>query len=201
MMTSIAALTGDLNIATVRSNPISIDCCRFSPPFGARLVALRSSSLGLSIDTSLETGVTGFEEREEVAEFVGLRDCGPVVLLFFNSFGCDQDLRSISGICCESLTSMLRRFGFDWGFKSRLVALSSSSLGLSIDTSLETGVAGFEEREEVAEFVGLRDCGPVVLLFFNCFGFELVVASAELPWSCLGSRRELVAAPSCCKIC
>ncbi|KZV33847.1 polycomb group protein EMBRYONIC FLOWER 2-like [Dorcoceras hygrometricum] len=70
---------------------------------------------------------------------------------------------------------------------------------LSIDTSLETGVVGFEEREVVAVFIGLRDSGPVVLLFFNSFGyldrFGLVVASAELPWSCLGSRLELVAAP------
>ncbi|KZV26946.1 inactive rhomboid protein 1-like [Dorcoceras hygrometricum] len=41
---------------------------------------------------------------------------------------------------------------------SNLVALSSSSLGLSIDTSLETGVVGFEEREVVTVFVCLRDC-------------------------------------------
>ncbi|KZV16168.1 pentatricopeptide repeat-containing protein-like [Dorcoceras hygrometricum] len=68
-------------------------------------------------------------------------------------------------------------------------------LRLSIDTSLETGIAGFEEREVVAEFVGLRDCGPVACLFFNSFGFELVIASAVLPWSCMASRLELVAAP------
>ncbi|KZV24205.1 hypothetical protein F511_19848 [Dorcoceras hygrometricum] len=40
---------------TVHSNPISFDFHRFTPPFGARLVALSSSSLGLLIDTSLET--------------------------------------------------------------------------------------------------------------------------------------------------
>ncbi|KZV50409.1 polycomb group protein EMBRYONIC FLOWER 2-like [Dorcoceras hygrometricum] len=84
-------------------------------------------------------------------------------------------------------------------FGVRFVALSSSSLRLLIDTSLETGVAGFEEREVVAVFVGLCDSGPVVIMFFNSLGylyrFELVVASAELPWSCLGSRLELVASP------
>ncbi|KZV43767.1 hypothetical protein F511_11221 [Dorcoceras hygrometricum] len=37
-------------------------------------------------------------------------------------------------------------------------ALSSSSLECSIDINLETGVAGFEEREVVAVFVYLRDC-------------------------------------------
>ncbi|KZV48234.1 hypothetical protein F511_26779 [Dorcoceras hygrometricum] len=37
------------------SNPIYFDCRRFMLPFGARLVALGSSSLDLSIDTSLET--------------------------------------------------------------------------------------------------------------------------------------------------
>ncbi|KZV46712.1 Ribulose bisphosphate carboxylase small chain 1A [Dorcoceras hygrometricum] len=52
----------------------SIDCRRFTPPFGARLVALSSSYLGLSIDTSLKTGVIGIEEREVVAVFVYLRD-------------------------------------------------------------------------------------------------------------------------------
>ncbi|KZV46888.1 hypothetical protein F511_36256 [Dorcoceras hygrometricum] len=69
---------------------------------------------------------------------------------------------------------------------ARLVAPSSSSLGLSIDTSLETGVAGFEEHEVVTVFVCLRDCGPVVLLFFNNFGFELVVASVEFIMKLLG---------------
>ncbi|KZV37027.1 hypothetical protein F511_15269 [Dorcoceras hygrometricum] len=68
----------------------------------------------------------------------------------------------------------------------KLVALSSSSLGLSIDTSLETGVIEFEEHEVVAVFVYLRDCGPVVLLFFSSFGFELVVASVEFAVKLLG---------------
>ncbi|KZV52512.1 protein ECERIFERUM 1-like [Dorcoceras hygrometricum] len=104
-----------LEIATVHSNPISVDCHRFSPPFGARLVAL-----------------------------------------------------------------------------------SSSSLGLLIGTSLETGVAGIEEREAITVLESLRDCGPVVLLLFDSFGFELAVASAEWPWICLGSELELVAAPFCC---
>ncbi|KZV29508.1 hypothetical protein F511_24011 [Dorcoceras hygrometricum] len=58
------------SIFTVHPNPISVDCRRFSPPLGARLVALSSSSLGLSIDTSLETEVTGFEEHEVVTVFV-----------------------------------------------------------------------------------------------------------------------------------
>ncbi|KZV16319.1 mitogen-activated protein kinase-binding protein 1 [Dorcoceras hygrometricum] len=83
---------------SLSSSPITLDCyCSSEPyfrrlrhftlPFGARLVALSSSYIWLSIDTSLETGVAGFEEREVVAVFVCLRDCGPVVLLFFNSFG------------------------------------------------------------------------------------------------------------------
>ncbi|KZV54833.1 hypothetical protein F511_39195 [Dorcoceras hygrometricum] len=55
---------------------------------------------------------------------------------------------------------------------------------LSISTSLETGVAVFEEREVAVVLECLRDCGPVVILFFNSLGFELVLASAELPWSC-----------------
>ncbi|KZV46772.1 hypothetical protein F511_15332 [Dorcoceras hygrometricum] len=83
-------------------------------------------------------------------------------------------------------------------FGERLVALSSSSPGISICTSLETGVVGFEEHEAVTVLESLRDCGPVVLLFFDSCGFELVVASAVLPWSCLGSELELVAAPICC---
>ncbi|KZV17953.1 small conductance mechanosensitive ion channel family [Dorcoceras hygrometricum] len=66
-------------------------------------------------------------------------------------------------------------------------------------TSFETRVAGFEEREVAVVLESLRDCGPVVLLFFYSFGyfdrFELVVASVELLWSCLG-RLELVAVPS-----
>ncbi|KZV36727.1 hypothetical protein F511_07996 [Dorcoceras hygrometricum] len=112
------------------SNPISVDCRRFSPPFGVILVALRSSSLGLSISTSFEAGVAGFEEREVVPVFVCLCDCGPIVLLFFNTFGIELILRNLNR-------------------------------------------------------------------------FEIVLASAELPWSCLGSELELVAAPcpSCCKIC
>ncbi|KZV44269.1 hypothetical protein F511_10388 [Dorcoceras hygrometricum] len=64
-----------VNRCAVRPNPISIDCRHFTPPFGARLVALSSSSLERSIDTSLETGVAGFEEHEVVAVFVYLRDC------------------------------------------------------------------------------------------------------------------------------
>ncbi|KZV28984.1 tetratricopeptide repeat protein 7A-like [Dorcoceras hygrometricum] len=55
------------SIVTVHPNPISVDCRRSLPPFGARLVALSSSSLGLSIVTSLEAGVSGIEEREVVA--------------------------------------------------------------------------------------------------------------------------------------
>ncbi|KZV27281.1 hypothetical protein F511_17677 [Dorcoceras hygrometricum] len=113
--------------------------------------------------------------------------CRPVQ---FGEYRCDQNLRSVSGICCESglrcyvvliiLTGDLnvsadQHLGplFFAIFGAILVALSSSSLGLSIDTSLETGVVGFEEREVVAVFVGLRDCGPVVLLFFNSFGFAV----------------------------
>ncbi|KZV55458.1 hypothetical protein F511_32005 [Dorcoceras hygrometricum] len=42
--------------------------------------------------------------------------------------------------------------------------------GLSIDTSLETGVAGFEEREVAVVLECLCDCGPAVLLFFNSLG-------------------------------
>ncbi|KZV44798.1 hypothetical protein F511_35454 [Dorcoceras hygrometricum] len=76
----------------VHPNPISVDCRRFSSPFGARLAALSSSSLGLSIDTSLETGVAGFEEHEFVVEFVFLHDCGPVACLFFNRFGVSDSL-------------------------------------------------------------------------------------------------------------
>ncbi|KZV24529.1 putative leucine-rich repeat receptor-like protein kinase [Dorcoceras hygrometricum] len=68
--------SADASIADrVHPNHISFDCRRFTPPFRARLVALRSSSLGLSIDTSLETGVSGIEEHEAVAVFVCLRDC------------------------------------------------------------------------------------------------------------------------------
>ncbi|KZV56631.1 myosin-11-like [Dorcoceras hygrometricum] len=48
-------------------NPISVDSRRFTPPFGARLVVLSSSSLERLIDTSMETGVAGIEEREAVA--------------------------------------------------------------------------------------------------------------------------------------
>ncbi|KZV37603.1 hypothetical protein F511_39358 [Dorcoceras hygrometricum] len=51
---------------------------------------------------------------------------------------------------------------------------------------LETGVSGFDEREVVAMFVCLRDCGPVVPLFFNSFGFEQVVASVEFVVMLLG---------------
>ncbi|KZV40637.1 hypothetical protein F511_34401 [Dorcoceras hygrometricum] len=79
-----------------------------------------------------------------------------------------------------------------------LVALSPCSLGLSICTNLETGVIGFDKREVVTVLESLCDCEPVVLLFFDSFGFELAVASAEWPWSCLGSELELVAAPFCC---
>ncbi|KZV44634.1 hypothetical protein F511_26093 [Dorcoceras hygrometricum] len=140
----------------------------------------------------------------------------------FGDFRCDQDLRSVSGIFCESglrcyivlisksnvvlsISNLIspifipdnpsigtvhpnpisvdcRRFSLPFG--ARLVALSLSSLGISID--METGIAGFEEREVVAVFVGLRDCGPVVLLFFNSFGFELVVASVEFAVKLLG---------------
>ncbi|KZV52492.1 hypothetical protein F511_13764 [Dorcoceras hygrometricum] len=64
-------------------------------------------------------------------------------------------------------------------FGARLVEMSSYFLGISIDTSLETGVTRIKEREVVAMFVYLRDCGPVVLLFFSSFGFELIVASVE----------------------
>ncbi|KZV46881.1 triacylglycerol lipase [Dorcoceras hygrometricum] len=53
---------------------------------------------------------------------------------------------------------------------SRVVQMSTLVNGLSIDTSLDTGVAGIEEREVVAVFVYLCDCGPVVLLFFSSFG-------------------------------
>ncbi|KZV47741.1 hypothetical protein F511_40158 [Dorcoceras hygrometricum] len=49
-------------------NAILINCRRFTPPFGARLVALSSSSLGLSIDTNLETWIDILREREVVAE-------------------------------------------------------------------------------------------------------------------------------------
>ncbi|KZV55091.1 hypothetical protein F511_07477 [Dorcoceras hygrometricum] len=52
---------------------------------------------------------------------------------------------------------------------------------VSVGQCFETGVVGFEEH-----VVCLRDCGPVVLLFFNSFGFELVVASAELAVELLG---------------
>ncbi|KZV36339.1 bifunctional monodehydroascorbate reductase and carbonic anhydrase nectarin-3-like [Dorcoceras hygrometricum] len=67
-------LCGQPSIGTVHPNPISIDCRRFMSPFGARLVALSSSSLEHSIDTSLETGVAEIEEREAVAVFVCLRE-------------------------------------------------------------------------------------------------------------------------------
>ncbi|KZV27024.1 hypothetical protein F511_07845 [Dorcoceras hygrometricum] len=76
--------------------------------------------------------------------------CRPV---WFDEFRCDQDLRSVSGICCES------------GLQRYVVLIR-----ISIDTSLETGVVGFEEREVVAVFVCLRDCGPVACMFFNSFG-------------------------------
>ncbi|KZV22294.1 ribulose bisphosphate carboxylase small chain, chloroplastic-like [Dorcoceras hygrometricum] len=62
-------------LGTVHTNPISVDCRRFTPPFGERLVALSSSSLEHLIDTILETGFVGFVEREVVAVFVYLRDC------------------------------------------------------------------------------------------------------------------------------
>ncbi|KZV28225.1 hypothetical protein F511_02095 [Dorcoceras hygrometricum] len=42
--------------------------------------------------------------------------------------------------------------------------------GLSIDTSLEAGVAGIEERKVVVVDECLRDFGPVACLFFNSFG-------------------------------
>ncbi|KZV31039.1 pentatricopeptide repeat-containing protein mitochondrial-like [Dorcoceras hygrometricum] len=64
---------------------------------------------------------------------------------------------------------VLSKMALDRGI-SRFVALSSSSLGLSISTSLETGVAGLEEREVAVVLECLRDCGPVVLLFFDSFG-------------------------------
>ncbi|KZV45469.1 hypothetical protein F511_40108 [Dorcoceras hygrometricum] len=102
--------------------------------------------------------------------------CRPVR---FGDFRCDQDLRSIRGICCEN------------GLRCYIVLI-----GLFIDTSLETGIAGFEEHEVFAMFVCLRDCGPVVPLFFNSFGFELilryldrfeqVVASVEFAVNLLG---------------
>ncbi|KZV35832.1 hypothetical protein F511_25545 [Dorcoceras hygrometricum] len=57
------------------SEPYSINCHRFTPPFGVIMVALSSSSLERSTDTSLEIGVAGFEESEVVAVFVCLRDC------------------------------------------------------------------------------------------------------------------------------
>ncbi|KZV52237.1 hypothetical protein F511_39966 [Dorcoceras hygrometricum] len=81
------------------------------------------------------------------------------------------------------------------------------SLSLQLEVPVfETGVARFEEREVVVVLESLRDCGPVVLLFFESFGFELiaryfdrlelVVASVELLLSFLGSILELVAVPS-----
>ncbi|KZV14172.1 hypothetical protein F511_14619 [Dorcoceras hygrometricum] len=89
--------------------------------------------------------------------------------------------------CYCSPESYFRRFpSFSPSFGARLVALSSSSLRLSIDTSLETGVVGFEEHEVVTVFVCLRDFGPVVLLFFNSFGFEKVVDSVEFVVKLLG---------------
>ncbi|KZV50454.1 hypothetical protein F511_18973 [Dorcoceras hygrometricum] len=51
-----------------------------SPPDDRSRPGSRDSSRGLSISTSLETGVGGFEEREVVAVFVGLRDCGSAAL-------------------------------------------------------------------------------------------------------------------------
>ncbi|KZV36319.1 hypothetical protein F511_25419 [Dorcoceras hygrometricum] len=100
----------DSSIGTVHPNPIFVDFRRFMPPFGARLIALSSSSLGLLIDTNLETGVAGFEEREVVAVFVCLRDCGPVVILFFNSFGFELvvaakavDLSWLLRLCCGEI--------------------------------------------------------------------------------------------------
>ncbi|KZV38603.1 hypothetical protein F511_04974 [Dorcoceras hygrometricum] len=45
----------------------------------------------LLIDTSLETGVVGFEEREVAVVLECLRDCEPVVCLLFDSFGLEQN--------------------------------------------------------------------------------------------------------------
>ncbi|KZV34136.1 hypothetical protein F511_19226 [Dorcoceras hygrometricum] len=174
------------------------DCRHFSPPFGVRLVALSSSSLRLSISTSLETGVAGIEEHEVVAVFVGLRNCGPVVLMFFNNFGIFSNLTfPIFFPDNPRLLRFIRTLFFDCRhfsppFGVRLVALSSSSLRLSISTSLETGVAGIEEHEVVAVFVGLRNCGPVVLMFFNNFGEHCDVLSMQMDSDLVIYRTTLI---------
>ncbi|KZV39160.1 abscisic acid 8'-hydroxylase 4-like [Dorcoceras hygrometricum] len=55
------------SISTVHLNPFSVDCRRFTPPFGARLVALRSSPLDLLKDISLELRIGLLRERKVVA--------------------------------------------------------------------------------------------------------------------------------------
>ncbi|KZV38932.1 receptor-like protein 12 [Dorcoceras hygrometricum] len=138
------------------SSPITLDCyCSFkpyfrrlpsfSPLFGEILVALSSSSLGLSIDTSLETGVVGFEECEVVPVFVCLRDCGPVVLLFFNSFGLVVRVeisRCVSVFALRIKTTAFRLVGatsFGCCVWYQLVDFVCVSAGCSADVDVNAG--------------------------------------------------------------
>ncbi|KZV18592.1 hypothetical protein F511_15665 [Dorcoceras hygrometricum] len=66
---------------------VLIRCQRWSTVLFDEFRCDQSLDERLSIGTSLETGVAGVEERKVVAEFVCLHDSGPVVLLFFRSFG------------------------------------------------------------------------------------------------------------------
>ncbi|KZV38425.1 hypothetical protein F511_37332 [Dorcoceras hygrometricum] len=68
------------------------------------------------------------------------------------------------------LEVMQRRIVFSKVALERGICFAGVNIWISISSSLETGVAGYEESEVVPVFVGLRDCGPVACLFLNSFG-------------------------------
>ncbi|KZV52493.1 mediator of RNA polymerase II transcription subunit 16-like [Dorcoceras hygrometricum] len=172
------------------------------PPFGAILVALSSSSLWNSIDTSSETRVVGIEEREVVAVLVYLRDCGPVVLLFFCSFGPIKDriARPPSQLANQSVEtiyhaqqvsrwkSSVRDLQKPSAHHSSMVFRHDKSVGHhsydSVGLFRHNKSVGQSQRGSQSEFKLFEFRFELILRFLS--RFELIVASVEFAVKLLG---------------
>ncbi|KZV38294.1 hypothetical protein F511_33681 [Dorcoceras hygrometricum] len=88
-----------------------MDCRRFMPPFGGRLVVLSSSSLGLLIDTSLGFLIEELREHEvvSVSSKFAIVASGSSVSLELSSYtalGC-----KLHELWCKLIARYLDRFG------------------------------------------------------------------------------------------